>query len=292
MIFLDKIFDNTDKLFDLKIAYLLLMENKTRQELVKKVWINLINLSAYEFTRKNLQIFDRYASIKLQDSILNMDRDFRQSGIFKLALRAFCHKHGYILLIVPISLVLSLFARSSKLAYLIAGLCFFLVFAISFLIYGAKFAIWYSSIDSAYRLMNRMLNDISRRIEDFGNVSYGDRDRVIKKILKDIIERRKSGLSEDWRLFPYYSVIYSIFLSGVCFYIFSGEALLEAIRWVADIFNLENSETIKSIDVVKIFMFLFTGFSFVLGLAFFSSLKQMKMSLQDSLAKIENRTLI
>ena len=268
------------------------MDNKTRQELIKKIWINLINLSAYKFTRKNLQLFAKYASTELQVSIFDVNRDFKQSGIFKLALQAFCHKHGYILSIVPISLVLSLFARLSELAYLIAGLCFFLVFAISLLIYGAKFAIWYSSIDSAYTSMNRNLNDISRRLKDFGNVSYGDRDRVIKKILKDIIERRKSGLSEDWRLFPYYSLIYGIFLSGVCFYIFSGEALLEATRWVAGIFNLENSEIVKSIGVLKIFTSLVTGFSFVFGWVFISSLKQMKMSLQDSLAEIENRTLI
>lgn len=287
---------------------------KMNQKLINRVWINLINLSAYKFSRKKQKLFVDYACViflysinkskssnfvvadnnlaRNSQSISGINENIEQLNILKFFLKSFCYKHSYKLLILPISFFASFLTKSSISIYLIAGLCSFFIFITSFLFYSVHFSTWYLLFDSAFRSSKKIFNNIYKRTKDFGDINSENRDEVTKKILQDIINARIFNLSDDWRLAPFYTVACGAFLSGMCLYIFSGDTLVEAIKQIANTLGFEDFKIIKDMNVENFLYYLFSVFTFLSGFAFLTGSKRMKADLIDSLHEIENRPLI
>ncbi|MEM7594912.1 MAG: hypothetical protein AAF383_26025 [Cyanobacteria bacterium P01_A01_bin.83] len=223
---------------------------------------------------------------------MDAEPNLNKIDILKFALKSFYYKYKYVLVIILVSFAFSFLIRSSNLIHFIIGLCFFLIFNISLPIYVINFSNWYSLFDSAFISANRILNNIDKRIKDFDNINNKNTDEVIKKILQDIVNAKISNLNDNWRLVPFYSTLSGVILSWICLHIISGDALVEAIKWIADILKIENYKIIKDISVENILSYLITGFTFLSAFAILYSSKQIKEKLIDSLNEIENRSLI
>lgn len=284
-----------------------------KRELINRVWINLIKLSAYEFEEKNQKLFVDYACTILQtlisrsrpteftltdsnaefDSryVSNIDRYFNQLNIFKFALISFYYKYKFMMWIVPISFILSLlFIKLNDLLYMIIGLCIFIIFITLFLIYGMKFAVWYSLIDGALSSAKRLFNDINRRINDFDDINEENANEIIKTVLQNIVTLRIDKMSDDWRLIAFYSPIFAVVMSGLCWWIVSLDGLIEVTKLAASIFKLEDFEIIKNLSREVVLGYLFVGFTFLSGFTFSLSSRQTKAKLIYSRNQIENRS--
>lgn len=190
---------------------------QNQKKLQEIVFENLRRLPAYKVSNRNKEIFKKYVLAEwnkaiqkntTQESDVSIEKQYisdiyrkpNQLKIFFFSFRSLPKMYKHLGLVAVIFCLLAyFFVRSESIVLALLGALFFLVCAISLLICGIQFGIWYSYTESTFSILDRLLDEIKNYIGDFKSINSNKNDMHTKAylIIENFIRNEISGLDYD-----------------------------------------------------------------------------------------------
>lgn len=197
----------------------------------KRVINSLLELPAYRLSYKDKKIFENYVIAELAKSISteSLDTNFALAEfpkpntlkIFLLSFKSLSSIYQKIGCLALIFFPLGFLARTSNLILILIGVICFLLFSLSFLLYGTQLSINYSYIKNIFTNTNKLIDDIKQYIYDYDIKNQTNLNREIYIVLNDFIEDDISDLDYSWKKINLFNILSIYYLHFSClFYVF------------------------------------------------------------------------
>lgn len=263
------------------------LEGRSQQALKKYILYEDKKSSNSEFSNSSSTTSD--GKDKSDKSLFEKYRDPNQAEIWFFSLNTFVNGQKSLTLILLVSFLFALLARSSNVSILLIGVISFLVFITSFLAFGFQFIMWHLNVANTFSLIKQTHKNARDYVITFRSI---DKNSIFLKanlIVENIIEDRISSLSYDLWKRSFYNLVFAFSLCWLFISIF-GNTFIEEIKWIATFLNFGDLKVVKSLDT-ETFVFLVL-FPFGISLSDFlivSSLQQRDKRLRQSLVIVKNR---
>ncbi|MDJ0598190.1 MAG: hypothetical protein QNJ37_05045 [Crocosphaera sp.] len=283
---------------------------KHRQEqLFDLVFRNLMSLPAYKLKNQYQKIFEQYIrtefrkAIRKQEveehSLISRNNRINQSIIdiyqkpnrLQMIWFSFLwlpNRDKQIFLFSIISFFISFLVRNSNLWLILFGGVSLLIFQLSFTIFGIRFGTFYSFVEGTFYQIDIIFDKIKDYVFNLRNIDDNNLNIEADEIIKNIIEDDMLSLDYDWKKINVFIIVFASVISFLVVYI-SGDSLVIAIQYIANMLNFGDFELIKNLDSEKLATFILFPIGLALGKdTFMAGLKQRHKRLKQSLDIIEN----
>ncbi len=248
-----------------------------QEQLFDLVFRGLMSLPAYQLKNQYKKIFEQYIrtefrkAIRKQEveehSLISRNNRINQSIIDiyqkpnRLQMLWFSflwlpNRDKKIGVVSIISLFISFLVRTSNFWLILFGVICLLIFQLSFTIFGIRFGTFYSFVKGTFYQIDTIINKSKNYVLNHRNIDYNNLNIEANKITKNIIEDDIAGLDYDWKKINLPVILFAFSLSFSTVYI-SGDSLVIAIKYIANMLHFENFELIKNLNREQLAFILF-----------------------------------
>lgn len=266
--------------------------NGSEKKLFNIVLKKLMNLPAYKLSNKYREILKEYQDANSNKKIEKYQRP-NQLKILWFSFNSLSNTDKIVGSIAIISFVCGFFIKASNPQLILLDIICVLVFILSFLIFCVRAYEYYFHINSTFSIINSRLKRIEECIADFRYFVEKDLRKKANLIIKSIIEEDISSIDDAWKKNDIYHILFALLMYFIVIYM-SGDILIEAIKWIANILGFENFKSIKELNLEALLIFLlFSSLGIRIGTSLSkyilnSGSEQRKIKLNRSLKIVES----